>query len=179
MDTSFPGISSSVFELNNNSIVEWKFTSGNPYGNDGDPNDCVLLTSESTTVQNVDMDIFNVVPLSAPITVSGEFYIGVNLTHVVGEYVVPLDEDTTYVYGDAYWCGTNTPGGFNPNVLSSNEYPPEDYGYYWCLRAAGIPSKSPTDLSSFGANFFEMPNITQPIESNKNLDRSDIISYCH
>ena len=39
VDASFPGISSSVYELNNDSIVEWKFTSGNPYGNGDDLND--------------------------------------------------------------------------------------------------------------------------------------------
>ncbi len=34
VDASFPGVSSSVYELNNNSIVEWLFTGGNPYGDE-------------------------------------------------------------------------------------------------------------------------------------------------
>lgn len=38
-----PGISSSEYELNNDSTVEWKFTGGNPFQDGNDPNDDSLL----------------------------------------------------------------------------------------------------------------------------------------
>jgi hypothetical protein len=37
VDGTFPGISASVLELNNNSIVEWRFVAGNPFNPDTDP----------------------------------------------------------------------------------------------------------------------------------------------
>jgi len=33
----FPGVSSSILQLNNNSIVEWRFVAGNPFKNDSGP----------------------------------------------------------------------------------------------------------------------------------------------
>jgi len=103
--------------------------------NDGDPSDCVLLTREPTTVQNVDTDIMNVVTLSTPVTVSGVFFVGCVLTHSTGQYVMPTDETTTYVWGDAFYCGTNTAGAFDPYNLVANPAPPAEIGNYWCLRA--------------------------------------------
>jgi len=103
---------------------------------DGDPSDCVLLTSEPATVQNVDTDIMNVVPLSTPVTVCGEFYVGCCLTHDPGSFLpAPMDLTTPYVPGNAWFCGTSTHGGFDPVDLTNNQYPPADAGWYWCLRA--------------------------------------------
>jgi hypothetical protein len=39
VDGTFPVVSSSVQQLNNNSIVEWRFVAGNPYNPDGEPDD--------------------------------------------------------------------------------------------------------------------------------------------
>ncbi len=37
VDGTFPGVSSSILQLNNNSIVEWRFVGGNPYNPDTEP----------------------------------------------------------------------------------------------------------------------------------------------
>jgi len=37
VDGTFPGVSSSFLQLNNNSIVEWRFVGGNPYNPDTEP----------------------------------------------------------------------------------------------------------------------------------------------
>jgi len=105
--------------------------------NDGDPSDCVLLTQEPTVVQNVDLDVYNIIVLSTPVYVTGEFYVGCCLSHVPGEYVAPMDATTPYVYGNAWYCGTNSLGGFDPNNLMNNQFIPMQYGNYWCLRADG------------------------------------------
>lgn len=102
---------------------------------DGNPNDCVLLTQETVTVRNEDTDIMNYYALTTPVCVSGEFYVGAVLSHIPGEYVIPLDESTPYTAGNAFYTGTNSMGGFNPYNLMANQYPPADYGTYWCLRA--------------------------------------------
>jgi hypothetical protein len=104
----------------------------------GDPNDnCVLRTFEPTTVQNRDTDIMNIITLKNPWVVTGEFYVGCVLTHSVGQFVVPIDGTTPYVQGDAWFCGTNVPGGFDPDNLAGNMYAPMEWGHYWCLRACG------------------------------------------
>ena len=102
---------------------------------DGDPSDCVLLAREPTTVQNVDKNVVTVIPLSSPVTVSGEFYVGCVMTHQVGRYCAPADSTTPYVSGRTFFCGTNTPGAFNPTNLTANQYPPYDAGEYMCIRA--------------------------------------------
>jgi hypothetical protein len=102
---------------------------------DGDPSDCVLLSREPTVVQNVDTDIMNVIPLSKPTVVQGEFYIGCCMPHGAGQFAVPMDTDTLpYIWGNAWYCGTNTTGGFSPGDLMLNQYPPAEFGWYWCIR---------------------------------------------
>ena len=113
--------------------------------NDGDPSDCVLLTQEPTIVQNVDTDIYNIIVLTTPVYVVGEFYVGCCVSHNGGEYVAPMDQTTPYIAGNAWFCGTNTLGGFDPNNLMNNQFPPEEmlavgYNAYWCLRADGTYS---------------------------------------
>jgi hypothetical protein len=103
--------------------------------NNNDPSDCVLLTSEATTVQNVDTDIVNTVPLTTPVAVSGHFYVGVALTYSSGTYLLPADSTTPYVDGNAWFCIESTPGNFDPNDLTNNSTPPYDYGKYFLLRA--------------------------------------------
>jgi|GEM_PF-1630074 len=105
--------------------------------NDGDPSDCVLLTMEYATVRNVDTDIMNVYAITSPPTVFGEFYVGCKLTHSAGQYTAPIDVSTPYVAGNAFLCGTGTPGSFDPNYLMNNQYPPAESSNYWCLRARG------------------------------------------
>jgi len=102
---------------------------------DGDPADCVLLIREPTTVQNVDTDIVNVIPLSTPVVVSGEFYAGCVMTHGPYQYCCPMDKTTPYVAGDAFYCGSDTPGGFDPNNLMNNDHTPVEWGRYWTVRA--------------------------------------------
>lgn len=102
---------------------------------DGDPADCVLLAREPSVVQNVDTDIYNVITLASPVTVSGEFYVGCALTHSAGEHAAPLDHSTPYVWGDAFCVGSDIPGGFDPLDLMNNTYTPMEFGAYWCLRA--------------------------------------------
>ena len=101
---------------------------------DGDPSDIVLLTTENVVTMNTDTDIMNIYPLTTPVALSGEFYVGAVLSHVPGQYVVPMDMSTLYVYGDAFFCGTNTTGGFDPVNIMANQYTPAEYGSYWCVR---------------------------------------------
>jgi len=102
---------------------------------DGDPSDCVLVASEDSQAQNVDTDFMNTIELSVPVTVTGEFYVGCVMTHGPGQYVIPMDQSTPYVPGDAIFCGTITAGGFDAEDLMNNTYQPQEYGSYWCLRA--------------------------------------------
>jgi|GEM_PF-2378431 len=102
--------------------------------NDYDPSDCILLASEASMVQNVDTDMLNKIMLSSPVTVSGVFFVGCVLTHGAGQYVAPTDETTSYVWGNAYFCGTTVPGGFDAGNLMANQFKPADIGNFWCLR---------------------------------------------
>ncbi len=102
---------------------------------DGDPSDIVLIASEPVTVQNVDTDIMNIYPLGTPVAINGEFYVGVAISHFAGQNTVPVDTTTPYRWGDAFLCGTDTIGGFDPVNIMANTYPPLELGNYWCLRA--------------------------------------------
>jgi len=103
--------------------------------NDGDPSDCVLLAREKTTVQNVDTNTVTVVPLTAPVTVDGEFYVGCVMTLSAGVYGAPADETTVYVSGRTFFCSAAIPGSFNPHSLTANTQPPFEAGVYMCIRA--------------------------------------------
>jgi hypothetical protein len=103
--------------------------------NDHDPSDCVLLSNEPTTVQNVDTDIYNIIPLSSAAPVNGEFYVGCRMPHAVGQISLPIDDDTPYLPGTSWFCGTDTLGAFDPGNLMNNLYPPSEYTAFFCIRA--------------------------------------------
>jgi hypothetical protein len=102
---------------------------------DADPSDAVLLSSEPTVVQNVDTDTYVIIPLTVPATVSDQFYVGCCMTHGAGQYCAPIDMTTPYVAGTAFYCGTNTPGCFDPVNLPANQFPPAEWSNFWCIRA--------------------------------------------
>jgi len=101
---------------------------------DGDPSDCVLLSSETIAVQQVDTDTYAVYPLSVPAQVSKEFYVGCKMPHTGGQHCIPIDMSGPYYAGSAWTCGTNTPP-FNPNNLMNNQFSPSDFNNYVCIRA--------------------------------------------
>jgi hypothetical protein len=103
--------------------------------NDWDINDAVYLDDTPTTVQNVDTDIFNDIPIG-PVGVSGNFIIGVNLDHSPGQFVCPMDYDTPYTANQSWVAGV--PGGvFDPfNMAANTVYEMSSIGfpYYFLLR---------------------------------------------
>lgn len=103
--------------------------------NDGDPSDCVLLTRESTTVQNVNKNIMTTIPLTTPVLVTGQFYVGCVMTLPAGMGGAPADMTTVYEPGLTFFCATATPGTFNPFNLIANSLPPSDAGVFMCIRA--------------------------------------------
>ncbi len=113
-------------------IIGDSFNGGGPINM---PWGTVYLTQETVTVRNVDTEIMNYYELSTPVCVVGEFYVGAVLSHIPGEYVISVDQSTPYFAGNAFYTGTNTMYGFNPYNLMANQYPPAEYGTYWCLRA--------------------------------------------
>lgn len=106
-------------------------------GDDLDPVDAVLLDSVATTVQNVDTDIFNLVPLNAPVSVTGTFWIGCSQQHAAGQYVAPIDMDNM-TYGYEAWT-VGTPGGSFDPVIPNNSFVAEmstiGFPNYFLLRA--------------------------------------------
>jgi hypothetical protein len=111
----------------------------NDPNDDGDPSDGVLLDSASTTVQNVDTDLFNDIPIG-PVTVNGLFIVGCNLAHQAGQYVAPMDEGgKLFYYGGNAWVAGNPGGTFDPNDIGGGNhlYEMGSLGYpcYFLLRA--------------------------------------------
>jgi hypothetical protein len=101
---------------------------------DGDPSDCVLVSMEHITVQQVDTDSYSVYPLTVPAVVSGEFYVGCNMPHSAQQRCVPIDSTTAYIAGNSWTCGTETPP-FDPSNLMNNQYPPSEFFSFTCIRA--------------------------------------------
>ncbi len=96
------------------------------------------FTFAVATAQGLWFDTLSIssIPLSTPAVVQGEFYIGCCMPHGAGEFAVPIDTDTLpYISGNAWFCGTNAPAGFIPDNLTQNQYPPAEFGWYWCIRA--------------------------------------------
>jgi hypothetical protein len=83
---------------------------------DGEPSDSVLLASVNTTVQNIDTDTYQTVAIG-PTAVTGRFFIGAWIAHNAGQYVAPMDQNSSpqanraYVFGNYNGYG----GSFNPN----------------------------------------------------------------
>ncbi len=107
------------------------------YTPDNNPDDCVLLTQGTTVVNKVDTDVHVWEELGTPVRVwTSHFYVGYCLTHAPYQFCLPIDETTPYVAGSAFYCGTNTPWGFDPTDLAVNQYPPQESSYgFWTVRA--------------------------------------------
>lgn len=104
---------------------------------DGNPEDCVLLASEASQVENIDTDTMNGISLSDVVFVVGDFYVGCCVTLESGQYIAPVDMDTAYNTGDA-WIGYSLiQGGFDPYNLANNDELSEmaslGFPYYFCL----------------------------------------------
>jgi parallel beta-helix repeat protein len=103
--------------------------------NDGNPNDCVLVASEPGVVANVDTGLYTTVGFPAPVTVKGHYYVGCSLQHTVEQRVAPIDFFSPYLWGDAFYCGSEYTTPFDPVNLTNNKTPPTDAGRYWKLDA--------------------------------------------
>jgi len=103
--------------------------------NDGDPSDCVLIAQQPGMVQGVDTDTVVEFTLSSPVRVNGVFFVGCSISYAPARHTGPADESTPYQGGDAFYSGSNTQGGFDPNNLMGNDFPPAEMGNYWLLRA--------------------------------------------
>ena len=100
--------------------------------NDNDPTDAILLQSLGVTVVNVDTDMINYFTLPSAQTVTGGFWVGAMQPHLAGQFVCPIDMDTTPYNGEARYAGVPA-GIFDPNVIPNNTV--GDYLKYWLLRA--------------------------------------------
>ncbi len=75
---------------------------------DGNPTDATLLLTIPTTVSALDTDTY-VHYTFAPLSIAGYFFVGVQLQHVAGQYVAPID--MTIPQPNVGWFfGDNTPG---------------------------------------------------------------------
>ena len=111
---------------------------------DGDPRDCILVSTIATTVQNVDTDMFTTAFISPPLSVSGVFFIGACVMQVGTQYPAPLDQSTT---SDCRaWFVGDTSGTLNYADLSANDGPPVEMDTIglpgvWLLRAECVPGE--------------------------------------
>lgn len=108
---------------------------------DGDPLDAILLSIASGSLQNPHTDILNPFP-TPPTAVSGVFFVGYFLSNESGEFPCAMD-GSQYSNGRAWIAASLTQGGFNPEALSQNDFPPADVDStgltpgVWLLRAFG------------------------------------------
>jgi hypothetical protein len=120
---------------------------------DYDPSDAVLLQSVATTIQQHDTDLFNTVPLSPAIAVSGVYFIGWSFTNPAVLPALPLypfgsdAENCEALPGDA-WVAFNVGGPMDFNDLSAtggNSQPIDVYFYddqpnlAWLIRPDCMP----------------------------------------
>jgi hypothetical protein len=111
---------------------------------DGNPQDSVLITSVSTTVQNIDTDTYQTVTIPGGANVTGRFFIGAWIAHNAGQFVAPMDQNSGPVANRAYVFGNyNGYGGsFNPNMpgdtLNNIIYEMSSIGFPtdFCVRAS-------------------------------------------
>ncbi|MFO1010731.1 MAG: hypothetical protein U1F29_11770 [Planctomycetota bacterium] len=98
---------------------------------DGLPNDAVLLQTVNTTVQNVDTDFFNSIPLAPAVTVSGVYFIGVAVQNPnpipTNWFPIPMDGDGCGFHPKIAWRASNTSGTFDFANLAMNSTPPGAY----------------------------------------------------
>ena len=101
----------------------------------GDPTNATLLTQGTGVVGNVDLDLHYWDACPCTVT-TPNFYVAYNLHHAAYEYCLSIDSTNPYVYGAAFYTGTNTMNGFDPANLYGNQYPPAESPYgFWTVRA--------------------------------------------
>jgi hypothetical protein len=116
---------------------------------DGNPSDCVLLTQQATTIQNVDTDLLNPVAVT-PVTVSGVYFVGVFCPALMGPVAqseFPSSLDLGSASNGRTWAVAQNPqAGFDPANIGNPAYtiPLTDMGTVgpnfngvWLLRAEG------------------------------------------
>ncbi len=101
----------------------------------GDPTNATLLAQGTGVVGNVDTDVHYWDACPCTIT-TPNFYVAYNLHHAAYEYCLAIDGSVQYVYGAAFYTGTNTLNAFDPVNLYANQYPPDESPYgFWTVRA--------------------------------------------
>jgi len=94
---------------------------------DANPTDCVLLQQVSTTYQNVGTGIFTSILFSPPVTVNGNYFIGVASQLIVAGTGVdaPLTADSTLCFAqpDTAWYGANTGLAYDVTNIPANSGP--------------------------------------------------------
>ena len=102
--------------------------------NDMNPSDCMApLDMVGSTIQNEDLDIFVDTKFNSAQSVSGIFFLGVNIPHSAGMYVCPIDMDTAPPAGTTWYAGV--PGGvFDYKNVGNNTLGQYTSGP-WLLRA--------------------------------------------
>jgi hypothetical protein len=112
--------------------------------NDGDPTDAQVIASAASVVANAGTDTFNVVNFNPGVNVGNpgaHFFVGVQITHVAGEYPAAIDETASQQQS---WIAGTTTGTVDPNNMGAAAIPVQlidDAGLpgNWLVRAeAGL-----------------------------------------
>jgi hypothetical protein len=122
---------------------------------DGQPNDLVLVgVVESAAVSpgSVDTDVLQLLPLTAPVTVNGVFFIAAGVVHNGGEFPSPLDQSgggSVCGSGPGSWFWGNNGGIADFTNPSANVQPPfsvtaAGFPGNWLLRAVCSPGSTGT-----------------------------------
>lgn len=102
---------------------------------DGDPSDCVLISSAGGVVAENNSNLLTVFSVP-PAEVEGVFFIGCMVTKGDDQTPTSYDIHTSYQAGRSWYCSDDAPGGFDPQNLMNNSRPPlEMTGGHWLLRA--------------------------------------------
>jgi hypothetical protein len=88
--------------------------------NDGNPSNAVLLAEEGVVVRNVGTGILNVYELSAPVTVSGKFFVGAAVGIIGTQY--PAPQDRTTPYNGESWIAYRAGGALDAENLPNNSW---------------------------------------------------------
>jgi len=97
---------------------------------DGDPSDCILITSFTGTVlqSSVDTDVLQTFTLPSPVSATGVFFVGAFQTHAAGQFPAPLDQSGgggSVCSAAPEWLVGDTSGTINLNTLTANNVPPQ------------------------------------------------------
>jgi hypothetical protein len=101
--------------------------------NDGNPADKVLLATANITVQNANTGILNVYTLPAPVPVTGDFYVGVSVVVLEGQFPIPTATPDALVPGRAFYAARVPP--IDPATVDLGAWSP-NFGTF-LLRANG------------------------------------------